>query len=254
MHGRTSKSICKLNTSMCRHYLNVGLHCMMQRSLSRAQKWLVEVQQKYIAGDTLEYLIFTFKGDEPSIVNELETVKSLPELYNLVRDRLYNGDRERALSRIVYTLDLAGHRRFGKRATGLLANTEFNVTISEYDPREASMLVQWYQCLMQIGIRLSIDEEEALRTHLTAELLPGTNPHAKDDLRDLFLYLVQTQRLAPDRESTRHVQTMVSCLGKANADHFKKFVKEYCHRNLPSSLFSHIFPGMMCSQWQNSVA
>ena len=224
--------------------------CLMQGSLSRAQKWLVEVQHKYIAGDTLEYLKFAFKGDKPSIVRELEDVKSLPELYYLVRDHLYDGDRERALCRIVYTLDLVGHRRFGKRATRLLANSEFNVTISdksalvsEYDPREASMLVQWYQCLMQIGIRLNIDEEEALRTHLTAELLPGTNPHAKGDLRDLFSYLVQTERLAPDHESTRHVQTMVSCLEKAKADHCKKFLKEYCRLNLPASLFSHIFPG-----------
>ncbi len=143
----------------------------------------------------MNFVKLSFRGDQPSIVRNLEPKQRLSEVYQVVKEYVYGNNEEKALGRIIYSLDLIGHRNFGKRAVLLRKEKYSDLSFEEYHPGEDTKIVQLYQCLAQIAARLSVQEEKKIRSHFANFLEVNPNARFSEDISSLFQSLVQLSKL-----------------------------------------------------------
>ncbi len=131
--------------------------------------WLQFVYVEYLSRNTLELMKFSFRAEIPK--PNLEKAHCLLELFYLIKD-IYNGNETAALSRLVYTLNLMGHQRFGSKSVRKLE--EYGLSKPpEHKPIWDTRGAQLFQCLAKIARHLSDDEEYRIRRYWARTL--GTN-------------------------------------------------------------------------------
>ena len=179
----------------------------------------------YVAQDTLKMVKFSFRGEIAK--KKLEELDSLYSLFLVVREDLYQGDESKALSRIIYSLDLVGHRRYGKRSVRDLKEFEIEQP-KAYDPSKDSKEVQLFQVLAEVASRLKPRHADRLREYYAEKLLDGINPEgpSTSSLLSLFARLVQEKRITGDDQ-----KQFVRALSVVGADYCFIFLKEYRLRN-----------------------
>lgn len=168
---------------------------------------------------------FSFSGEIPK--TKLEKADSFHSLFLLVRDDLYKGDEGKALSRIVYSLDVVGHRRYGKKSVRDLE--KFGIVQPEkYNPSTDSKEVQLYQCLAEIASRIKPTHADRLRRYYADIILDGINPDSPStsSLLLLFARLMHERRITGDDQ-----KDFVRALSLVGVEYCFKFLKEFRVRN-----------------------
>ena len=203
--------------------------------------WLAYITKEYIAGDTLKYIKFSFRA-EITPITELEKAASLHCLFILIK-RFYHGDEDKALSRLIFSLNLVGHKRFGKKAVRKL-QTEYNVgTPAEYDLKAEPRKVQLYQCLTEIACRLSDYREDRLRRYYAEKVFDGINRNspALESILSLLKFLVQNNRITEEDQ-----MELANALSIVGADQCVRFVIKYRKRNqgLSTDEYCALIPGI----------
>lgn len=189
--------------------------------------WASKVSQQFTADDTLSILKLSFGGDEKVVQNDVENAKSFHDLFNIVLNKLYQGNKENALSRMVYLLDqVSGHRKYGARSVRLLEKFKIPKP-PPHNEEEQPQLVQLYHCLAKIASRLSLDHEESIR-NVMAKNLGGIEPKSQQmkSICGLFSFMVHNKRITVDDQ-----EELVELLFNVRAKSNLIFVKKYRERN-----------------------
>ena len=181
---------------------------------------------------------FSFRAEIPLAL--LERASCLLELFLLIKD-YYNGDETAALSRLVYTLNLMGHKRFGRKAVREMR--KYNLSEPpEHDPSGDPRKAQLYQCLAEIGRRLTDHEEYQIRRFCARAL--GLNLRAQSliSMVALMALLVQEQKITEENQID-----LAYALTTIGADRCIDCVIAYRKRNdLPTQAYKDLKnPGKM---------
>ena len=155
---------------------------------------------------------------------------------------MYHGDESEALSRFIFSLDLVGHKKFGKKAVRNLC-TEYKVSPPvAYDLKKEPRVVQLYQCLTEVACRLSDYREERLRRYYAEKVFNGINREspALKSILPLLSFLVENNRITEEDQ-----MELAAGLAIVGADQCVKFIINYRKHNpgLSTDDYYALIPG-----------
>lgn len=145
-----------------------------------------------------------------------------------MKEELYDGDEEKTLSRLIFSLNLCGHKSYGKRAVRL-AETEYKIeTPPVFDLKKESLLVQLYQCLTEIACRLSDVRETRLKQYVADTVFNGINHRSRDvdSILSLFGLLIHEKKITEDDQ-----MTLARAFAVIGAHECFKFLMKYRKNN-----------------------
>ena len=158
--------------------------------------WLQYVDVQYLSHNTLDIIKFSFRAEISKV--ELERADCLLELFYLIKD-IYNGNETAALSRLVYTLNLMGHQRFGYKSVRELEKYGFSKP-PKHNPLWDTRGAQLFQCLAKIACRLSDDEEFRVRCYWARVLRINKDSPSMKTILAVLSMIVERRKITEENQ------------------------------------------------------
>ncbi len=184
--------------------------------------WLQYVDVQYLSHNTLEIIKFSFRAEISKV--ELERADCLLELFYLIKN-LYNGNETAALSRLVYTLNLVGHQRFGCKSVRKLEKYGFSKP-PDHNPIWDTRGAQLFQCLAKIACHLSDDEEYRIRCYWARVLGINKESLSMETILAVLSMIVERRKITEEDQLE-----LANGLNSIGAYKCIKYLIEYRKRN-----------------------